>query len=444
MTTTAVLYARVSNRGQAERGLSIPGQLRELRGWAERMGYVVVDEVADTGGADSKRDVLDRPGLNRVLDLCENGQVDVVAAQSRDRFGEFPVPDMLAYRLGQFGTKLTTPDDTGEDDAAELMRMFQDWNSKRERRTTARRSRSRKLEQARQGYVVASHTPTYGFDYAGPKGERTYAVDEEHMAVVARIFRMVGAEGMGIRTVVRVLNLEGVPTPPLPNKSKDPATGRSWNRQFVRDLIVKDAYRPHPYEEVAALVAPNVAARLDPEKSYGIWWYEGTDYEGNKHRVAVPVPDAGIPREWIDAARRTLENNVAPSGAGGRSFWELSGGVLYCGSCGRRMQTHTVKSNKHGRVYHYYRCLSLMESHGMSSCAERVRLPAERTEAEVWRFVEEVSSRPERVLDGLDRLIEEERSRLRLDPAQDARALRERLGVLAARRAAYHSGVHEY
>lgn len=410
MSETAVLYARVSNRGQAERGLSIPGQLRELREWAEREGYRVVDEVADTGGADSKRDVLDRPGLNRVLDICEGGDVAVVIAQSRDRFGEFPVPDMLAYRLGQFGTRLTTPDDKGEDDAAELMRMFQDWNSKRERRTTARRSRSRKLEQARQGYVVASHTPAYGFDYAGSKGERTYAVNEERMTVVARIFCMVGVEGMGIRTIVRVLNLEGVPTPPLPNKSKDPAVGRSWNRQFVRDLIVKDAYRPHLYEEIAALVAPSVAARLDPERRYGVWWYEGTDYEGNKHRVAVPVPDAGIPLEWVDAARAAIAGNVSPSSAGGRNFWELSGGVLYCGSCGRRMQTHTVKSRQHERVYHYYRCLARMESHGWRTCDEPAHLPAERTEAEVKRFVEEVSRSPERVIEGLDRLINEERS----------------------------------
>src|SRR5687767_4574974 len=37
---TAILYARVSSKAQAERGLSLPGQLRELREWAEREGYI--------------------------------------------------------------------------------------------------------------------------------------------------------------------------------------------------------------------------------------------------------------------------------------------------------------------------------------------------------------------------------------------------------------------
>lgn len=68
---TCVLYVRVSSKAQAKRGLSIPAQFAELRAWSEAHGYRVVDEIADTGGKDSKRDVLDRPGINRMLDLCE-------------------------------------------------------------------------------------------------------------------------------------------------------------------------------------------------------------------------------------------------------------------------------------------------------------------------------------------------------------------------------------
>src|SRR5688572_23559442 len=83
---TAILYARVSSKSQAERGLSIPAQFAEIRAWAESHGYYVVCEIADTGGKDSKRDVLDRPGINKILDLCERQSVDVVIAQSRDRF----------------------------------------------------------------------------------------------------------------------------------------------------------------------------------------------------------------------------------------------------------------------------------------------------------------------------------------------------------------------
>ena len=47
-----------------------------------------------------------------------------------------------------------------------------------------------------------------------------------------------------------------------------------WNVTFIRNCIIKDdVYRPHTYEEIAALATPEVAARLDPQKRYGVWWF---------------------------------------------------------------------------------------------------------------------------------------------------------------------------
>ena len=41
------------------------------------------------------------------------------------------------------------------------------------------------------------------------------------------------------------------------------------NPSFITD----DVYKPHTFEEVKELVSPEVAARLDPDKRYGVWWY---------------------------------------------------------------------------------------------------------------------------------------------------------------------------
>ena len=47
--------------------------------------------------------------------------------------------------------------------------------------------------------------------------------------------------------------------------------------------------------------------------------------------LLVPVPDAGIPREVVEAARQMLKDNTRKhSGAAERS-WELCGGLLRCG-----------------------------------------------------------------------------------------------------------------
>ena len=280
MTKTCILYARVSSKSQDARGLSIPAQLSELRAWAEENGYVIVAEETDTGGKDSKRDVLDRPGVNKILDLCERQSVDVVIAQSRDRFGEHPVPDLLAWQLARHGSRLITPDQGGdeEDEGSELVRLISDWNARRERRTTAKRSRSRKLEHARRGYVVASHTPAYGFRFAGTKQDRTLEVEPEHMAVVRRIFELVALERLGVRGVKKVLDREGVPTPPNPLKDKHPEKGRFWSRQFIRDAILSDVYKPHTREEMTALVAGGFmssdVADCAPDPC-GVWWYKG-------------------------------------------------------------------------------------------------------------------------------------------------------------------------
>ena len=45
----AVLYARVSTDEQARSGYSLAQQLEALRGYAEREGYEVLEEVSDPG-----------------------------------------------------------------------------------------------------------------------------------------------------------------------------------------------------------------------------------------------------------------------------------------------------------------------------------------------------------------------------------------------------------
>jgi site-specific DNA recombinase len=84
------------------------------------------------------------------------------------------------------------------------------------------------------------------------------------MAVVKRIFRMVGTEGVAIRGVKRIFEREGLPTP----EGK-----KIWGQFFIREAIKDDAYRPHSWNEIERLVAKDqmaaeVASRLDPQKPY--------------------------------------------------------------------------------------------------------------------------------------------------------------------------------
>ncbi len=108
----AVLYARVSTRGQADKGYSLRQQLDALRGYALQEGYEVLEEVQDTISGST----LERPGLNRVRDLVAAGGVSVVLAQDRDRFAREPAYlYLLREEFGEFGTKLRALNDRGDD-----------------------------------------------------------------------------------------------------------------------------------------------------------------------------------------------------------------------------------------------------------------------------------------------------------------------------------------
>jgi site-specific DNA recombinase len=441
----AVLYARVSTDEQARSGYSLAQQLEALRDHAAREGYEVLEEVVDPGQSGVS---LERPGMDRVRDLVAAGGVSVVLAQDRDRFAREPAYHYLLRReFDERGTKIRALNDCGDDSPeGELTDGILDQLAKFERAKTAERSRRGKLRKAREGKIVAAKTIKYGFKYnAGRDG---YEVSEETMPIVRRIFRMIGAEGLPIYRVKRTFEREGVPTP---------GGGKYWSKKTIREAILDDVYRPHTYEETAALVSPEVAARLDSKKSYGIWWFNRRRYtrlrakrpDGNGGReyywrqqiaqreraewIAVPVPDSGISRELVDAARETIKGNYRLSAAGSR-FWELSGGVLICGGCGCRMVATRHRKNSGSAYYHYYRCPS-RQNHGKDACPMPRGLRAEETEALVWSFVLDYLKDPERLRTGLGKVIEEERAAVRGDPKREAKAWLDRIAEADRQRA---------
>ncbi len=283
------------------------------------------------------------------------------------------------------------------------------------------------------GKVIAGTRCPYGFGYNDARDN--YVVDPERMAVVRRIFEMVGVEGATFYAVQHELKRTGIPSP---------SANVLWSYPTLRMIVLDDVYRSHTYEEKAEMVSPEVAGRLEPEASYGIWWFNrrrgerrkvvevGPDGERvyrkrykqmQKPRsewVAVPIPDAGIPREWVDAARETIKDNKRPSNAR-RRFWPLSGGVLRCPACGCAMSPHTVSpGGKSTRFYYYYRCAKHMKD-SYDGCSNYRHHRAEELEEQVWTEVRGLLRDPDRLRAGMDAAIEMHRAALRGDPEREAK-----------------------
>jgi site-specific DNA recombinase len=409
-----ILYARVSSEEQAKKGYSLSNQLRVLREHAAEAGHKVLAEAVDDG---YEGDSLWRPGIDSIRRKVSEGGVDLVLATERDRIArKRGYAFVLEEEFREHGCALRALEDKDEESAEKrLMRAIKDDFAEYEHAEIAQRTFSKKLEKARGGEIIAGRTPNYGFRYN--ERRNGYLLDEE-IPLVHRAFEMIGKEGETSYAVVRWL--EGV----------DPLgpTGKGWSLPYVRKMVFNDIYRSLSFEEVKDRVPLEVAARLDPRKSYGIWWYNRRRLEpkrtppkapGDFKRkykpiekprdewIGVPVPDPGISAELVDAARARMGRNRAPS-KNGRRYWELSGRIVRCAECGYVMGT--TSSGTPTNDYFYYRCRS--KYNVKSGCTNGRGVRADALEREAWEAVSPALRCPYRLRAGLEKMIESQRELL--------------------------------
>jgi site-specific DNA recombinase len=424
----AILYARVSTDEQAKKGFSILDQLRTLREYAAREHYDVIEEVEDDGysGGDPYR-----PGLQRVMELAEGGAADTVLAAKRDRFFRSRLHRLLWDQdLKDFGVRLVALNDTGNRLADGFQDDFAEW----EKEQIAIRTMAGKCQKAREGKIVAGRKPKYGFSFTA--GKNSLLVDEEQMAVVRRIFEMVGPGAKTINATGLTLSREGVPTA---------GGARAWSAQSVRAYLLDDAYKPHTYQEIGELVSADVLRSLDPKHLYGVWWFNRRKYAKDRRTgkkiyewrprsewIAVPVPDAGVPREWVESARRNIRGNRKVSSLGKR-FWELSGGIARCDVCSHTLTTQMTYTRK-GKPYFYYTCRTFYEK-GRDVCPGRMHFRAAELEDKIWHEVSGVLKDPGRLREGLERMIERERGKQ--EPAEDMGRLARLMDEIERKRARF-------
>ncbi len=440
----AILYARVSTKSQADKGASIPQQMDALRKHAAREGYEIVAEVEAPAEPNDTIDWAARPRLAEVWGMVRAGGVDAVFAQESDRLVRDPILRAVLNRMfAEQGTTLRALDDHGGDtEDAELLDYITGYLAKKERRKTALRTARTKVSEAERGRVMPARYAPYGYVY--DRGTRRFEVDPAKAAYVLRLFGMVGAEGRSMSAVKKAFREEGVKPPgyeQVVKAGKRPP--KYWYVSTIRRIIDNPMYRTLCYDEIAPLVSAGVAAGLDKEARYGVYWFNRTRVEkkggrrlnhGEKPRenwVALPVPDLGIPPEWVDAARAKVADNTKPTRSDDGWPRELHG-FVYCPYCERSLTTFKNKNNPPGR---YYVCSRLRQD-GRAACPDAAYRPAAELEKEVMGFVGRILKDPEQLLSRLDERIAEEHQRLH-DPEEEAETLARRIEALDAERRGY-------
>ena len=232
--TPVALYARVSSDRQ-DVDLSVAAQLRALRDYAAKNGYVIVREYADE--AVSGR-VDDRPEFNRMIDdarLPEAAFQEVLVWKfsrfTRKREHAVAYKSLLRRRGVRVVSITEHTDDTPIGKLTEGIIETVDQFYSEDLATEVRRGMR---EAALRGFWVSSRTP-YGYNRVtvqdGAKERSKLQPDDVTAPVVRRIFDMA-ENGVGMLDIARAINDEAIPS----------ATGKLWSSTAVNFILRNEVY----------------------------------------------------------------------------------------------------------------------------------------------------------------------------------------------------------
>ena len=381
------LYARVSTVKQAEKDLSIPDQLNQMRDWCKANGYTVAMEYIEAGASatDDRR-----PSFQQmVADAISDSQpYEAVIVHSRSRFFR-DLFEFLNYerRLKRCGCKVLsitqqTSNDPAGEMASKIFSLFDEYQSKENGKHTLRAMK----ENARRGFCNGSHAP-YGYrtvesELTGNKGKKKklLEIDLAEAAIVKRIFDLYlngdQQHAMGAKDIAVHLNNRNTTL-----RCQQWTRGRVYevlcNRTYIgeyyfnkRDHKTK-AIKPEA-EWIKLQVQPIIAADT---------------FEAVRSRRAARTPERVPPR---------VVNTPT-----------LLTGLLKCGKCGAGI---TLATGKSGR-YRYYKCNTKI-SKGVHLCTTPA-IPMQKLDQLVLTSLADKVFTPDRVQTMLDEMRKQQRDLLK-------------------------------
>ena len=373
----AALYARVSTSRQAQKDLSIPDQINQMRSWCEPNGYHVCREFIEPGmsGTDDRR-----PELSRMMEeaCTKPSPFDAIIVHSLSRFFRDQIEFGLHERtLKKYNVKIISiTQQTSDDPAGEMTRtifnVFDEYQSKENSKHTLRAMK----ENARRGNFNGA-PPPFGYrtvetDLLGRGGKKKkLEIDPDEAAIVQKVFSLYlnGYHGnrLGLSGLIKHLNDRGTLR-----------RGKRWYKPSLRALLVNKAY-------IGEYFFNKVVSKTKEVKPKEEW-------------IPVDIQPI-IGRDIFEGVQQLLdERNPTNTCPRTLSSPTLLTGLLKC-SCGAGM---TLATGKGGR-YRYYKCVRRMNV-GKDACKSK-NIPMDRLDSMILDAIANKIFRPERVKTFLNEFI---------------------------------------
>jgi site-specific DNA recombinase len=374
------IYARVSTESQEARG-TIGSQLEVLRNRVATEGHELIAEYCDDGCSGAR---LDRPGLDKLRDAAEAGQIDAVWCLSPDRLARMYAYQVIVIdELARHGVSVLFHDTPplNDDPQTHLLMQVQGVIAEYERAKIAERYRRGKLWRARAGEVITWKC-SYGYRRIPRCAEQAAHLEvyEPEAAIVRRIFRDYVQNNISMRQITWQLNQDGVPSP---------AGKAIWGPSTIGRLLRNEAYVGRIYYNRTA----SVSAR-HPGK--------GTHLVRRPHDqwIAIAVP-AIVSEELFEAAQRvSYDNSKWSPRRADPNHWLLRG-LVKCGHCGVSVSCQKMRG-RNGTFHYYYYCRNhdpLAAGGENRRCPERY-IRADELDVFVFDQVRTTMLRPDLLLAG--------------------------------------------
>lgn len=408
MNQLAAIYARVSSDRQKEEK-TIGSQTTALKDYAEAHHYTVPKEwvFEDEGYSGA---TLARPGLERLRDLVNEGQAEVVLVHSPDRLSRrYAYQVLLLEEFSRKGVTVVFLKGTaGETPEEQLLVQFQGMIAEYERAQIAERTRRGKRHRAKAGCVNVLSGAPYGYRYIKKTdtSDSCYTVNLDEAAVVRQVYQWYAQEGLSIGEIARRLSTQGVPT--RKNKLR-------WERSVVWAILRNPAYVGRAaFGKTERAERKRVTRPLRQKNGFS------RRCSANRERpreqwIEITVP-ALVDEAVFARAQERLAENKRLSRKNTKEPTLLQG-LLVCGQCGYGLYRTSTRTTK--RQAKYYRCLGADGWRHLlaTPCACRP-IRVEDLDDAVWNQVERLLEEPALIRTELQRRRDES---VRSNPVQQRR-----------------------
>ena len=321
----AIIYARYSTDNQNPK--SIEDQIAHCKDFINSRGSMrVIRTFADRAISGTK---IDRKGLEDMLIFIETNRIDAVIVESIDRFSRNSGDIHRLYEIFEFyNVKMISVNEGGE--VSELLIGVKGtMNAITVKETALRVERAHKA-RAREGLLPGGKA--YGYrvklDNEGRQIPGKREIVEEQADIVRRIFQMY-ADGAGCKSIVRSLNIEGIPSP----------TGRYWSpstilgtRKRAAGILSNNIYRGKLVYNRSKKITNPMTKRTK------------TVIKNEKYHIKKDIPELRIVCDelWYKVQSRIFSKKdnpkTPPPKANPSHSRKYLSGMVFCGVCGSKCQ----------------------------------------------------------------------------------------------------------